>query len=144
MKRSRIGEKHSMLTIVDERIRQIGWKNRVQVDCECECGGKKTIMYNTLQRDGIHSCWCYMNSGELSGYSMKEYRRKYIKRRLDRMMKLKDKRLYKAHYDCMLTIPIYQREVKRLKVKDWIRFICNWHVYIMGDLSVTKRDGHNT
>ena len=59
-------------------------------------------------------------------------------------MKLKDKRLYKAHYDCMLTIPIYQREVKRLKVKDWIRFICKWHVYIMGDLSVTKRDGHNT
>jgi len=69
MRRSRIWEKHWMLTITGERTVQVSWKNRVQVDCECECGWVKTVMYNTVQNGKNVSCGCMLSNWQLSWYS---------------------------------------------------------------------------
>lgn len=59
-KKNRIGEKHNLLTVVEEvnpHITKSG-KKQTKVKCLCECGNFHEVVYRDLKRGEIKSCGC--------------------------------------------------------------------------------------
>jgi hypothetical protein len=53
----RIGKKFWKLTIISETKVFKWWRNRVEVECKCECGNIVTRNYDSLWSKFSH-CWC--------------------------------------------------------------------------------------
>lgn len=62
-RKSHIGEKHGMLTIVDEIYHYNGTKRKVYV-CECECGKTNVIKDDSYKFSNISSCGCNTNKAK--------------------------------------------------------------------------------